>query len=466
MLPSHLQGDPGKIGLVSHWIRRRQIDETPPLVTSQVLTDVLNSKELPSAPQQCELLIEWLAAQSSSPGAFVPAQGPLLSAEIGAVDDQGLVFILDSLKERGLIEWEHMGTGVRLKLALQGWEHRESRSDAQVPAPSTATSGAQSEGRDVFLCHAGEDKTTIVEPLCNALAEAAISYWYDRAEIGWGDSLTEKVNEGLRISRYVLVVLSTPFMAKPWPQRELHAALNLEASSGEVKVLPLLCGDTDERKAILERLPLLNDKLHLEWDGDPSPIISALRSRLESTEAAGVAIPTPGRVAPPPAPLGLDAPDQLVLAEACRLLIEERKTLVAPAELAPNLEGRGLNSTDIVDSIEVLGEYGLVSISGALGMRVRHFRVTPRGLLEDAKARGVDIDEMKREIVSAVVDQELRTSAAISDTLGQPEILVHALLHSFGSADFRVSDHGDGNAPYGRRTEVSYVSARLKRRRV
>jgi hypothetical protein len=88
---------------VSHWIRRRQLDETPPLVTSQVLTDVLNSEELPSAPKQCELLIEWLAAQFSSPGANVPAQAPHLSAEIGTIGDQGLVFVLDSLKERGLI---------------------------------------------------------------------------------------------------------------------------------------------------------------------------------------------------------------------------------------------------------------------------------------------------------------------------------------------------------------------------
>jgi hypothetical protein len=187
MIARQLQSDPGKIALVSHWIRRRQLDDTPPLVTSQILTEVLDNESLPSASEQCELLIEWLAAQSPSPGTFVSAQAPFLSAEIGAVDDGGLVFVLDSLKERGLIDWRHMGTGVRLKLTLPGWEHHERHAEDQAPAPNAASVEARSEERHVFLCHAGEDKITIVELLCTALAEAGISYWYDRAEIpAWG----------------------------------------------------------------------------------------------------------------------------------------------------------------------------------------------------------------------------------------------------------------------------------------
>lgn len=134
--------------------------------------------------------------------------------------------------------------------------------------------------RDVFICHASEDKREIIEPLLKALDRAKISYWYDRAEIKWGDSLTEKVNEGLSISRYVIVSLSKPFLEKPWPRRELNAALNIEAKSAEVKILPLLCGTVTERQMILEKLPLLNDKYYLIWDGNPANIVHALESRL------------------------------------------------------------------------------------------------------------------------------------------------------------------------------------------
>ncbi len=144
----------------------------------------------------------------------------------------------------------------------------------QATLPMSGATAA--EVRDVFICHAGEDKAAVVEPLIGALDAARISYWHDRAEIRWGDSLTGKVNEGLRVSRYVIVVLSPAFMGKHWPERELNAALNMEAATGEVKVLPLLVGEVN---AMLKQFPLLNDKLYLIWDGKVESIIAALQSR-------------------------------------------------------------------------------------------------------------------------------------------------------------------------------------------
>ncbi len=137
--------------------------------------------------------------------------------------------------------------------------------------------------KDVFICHTSADKFNIVRPLANALEQANISYWLDEAEIKWGDSLISKVNEGIRISKYVIVVLSAEFINRSWPERELNAALNLEASSGEVKILPLLSGDSTTRKKILEYYPLLNDKKNITWDNNPSEIIKELNQVLKST---------------------------------------------------------------------------------------------------------------------------------------------------------------------------------------
>jgi len=152
------------------------------------------------------------------------------------------------------------------------------------PHSQLTTANRESEStlnqRDVFLCHASEDKSSIVEPMKLALEQARISYWYDRAELKWGDSLTGRVNEGLRSSKFVIVVLTKTFLGKHWPQRELYAALNLEASSREVRVLPLLAGTMLERTEILKEFPLLNDKLHLVWDNDANSVVNALLSRL------------------------------------------------------------------------------------------------------------------------------------------------------------------------------------------
>lgn len=148
--------------------------------------------------------------------------------------------------------------------------------------------------RDIFICHAGEDKDAVVRPMVEAFTQAGISCWYDEAEIQWGDSVTQKVNEGLSSSRYVVVVFSTSFSQKNWPQRELNSVLNQEASSGEVKVLPLLVGSEQEKKQILEKFPLLNDKRYLPWDGDLRGIVKALSDRLQIRKGKLNVNPTPG----------------------------------------------------------------------------------------------------------------------------------------------------------------------------
>jgi hypothetical protein len=138
----------------------------------------------------------------------------------------------------------------------------------------------QSALKDVFLSHAGPDKEGIIAHLVSALDAAGITHWYDGREIQWGDSLTEKIDDGLRKCRYVVVVLSPAFFGRPWPERELNAALGFEMGSGRTHVLPLLAGSDLEIKQALGRYPLLADKKYVRWLGDPAPIIEALRQRL------------------------------------------------------------------------------------------------------------------------------------------------------------------------------------------
>ncbi len=145
------------------------------------------------------------------------------------------------------------------------------------------------EMRDVFLCHASEDKELVVRPLFQALRNENISCWYDEAEIRWGHSITQTVNQGLGTSRYVIVVLSRAFLSKNWPQRELNAVLNLEASTGKVRVLPLVVEGAHGE--VFAAYPLLNDKRFLEWTGDPAPIISEFQ-RLLPSGTSSVASPS------------------------------------------------------------------------------------------------------------------------------------------------------------------------------
>jgi len=103
----------------------------------------------------------------------------------------------------------------------------------------SSNKGDNSMEWDVFICHASEDKGDFVEPLANALTEAGIKVWYDRFELKLGDSLREKIDEGLSNSRYGIVVLSSHFFKKKWPKTELDALVSRQNEDGKKVILPI-----------------------------------------------------------------------------------------------------------------------------------------------------------------------------------------------------------------------------------
>lgn len=132
--------------------------------------------------------------------------------------------------------------------------------------------------RDVFLCHASEDKNAVVTPLANALESANISYFLDSKEICWGDSVTHVINQALVVTRFVIVVISADSLKKHWPQKEMNAALAREISDGETRVLPLLvAANKNAREALWKQLALQSDKRYLEWEGDTTIIVDELQ---------------------------------------------------------------------------------------------------------------------------------------------------------------------------------------------
>lgn len=131
---------------------------------------------------------------------------------------------------------------------------------------------------DVFLCHASEDKDSIVRPLYEALVELGLNVFLDSEEIGWGDSLIDVINKALHKSKYVVAVMTENSVEKKWPQKEVNAVLGNEIKHGKNKLLPLIHGDAEE---ILGHNFLMSDKLYKEWRGDPNEIAQAILALLQ-----------------------------------------------------------------------------------------------------------------------------------------------------------------------------------------
>lgn len=98
----------------------------------------------------------------------------------------------------------------------------------------------QDKYHSLFLSHTSNDKPFVRQLRKDLMAHGVAHVWLDEAEIEIGDSLIAKIAEGMKLSRYIGVVLSTKSINAPWVKKELDVAMNREVAQGEVVVLPLL----------------------------------------------------------------------------------------------------------------------------------------------------------------------------------------------------------------------------------
>ncbi|MFA7359582.1 MAG: toll/interleukin-1 receptor domain-containing protein [Candidatus Kapaibacterium sp.] len=119
---------------------------------------------------------------------------------------------------------------------------------------------------DVFICHASEDKEDFVRPLAEKLKQQHIDVWYDEFSLNVGDSLTQKIDEGLSRSRFGIVVLSPNFFNKPWAKRELNGLTLREMIERRDLILPIWHRVTVKDVAQYS-LPLADKKAVSSTDG-------------------------------------------------------------------------------------------------------------------------------------------------------------------------------------------------------
>ena len=91
----------------------------------------------------------------------------------------------------------------------------------------------------VFLSHSSKDKD-FVRKLAADLRRNGHYAWVDEAEIKLGDSLIEKIEEGIENTDYLGVILSSHSIASKWVTREVRIALTQEIYGKRLKVFPIL----------------------------------------------------------------------------------------------------------------------------------------------------------------------------------------------------------------------------------
>jgi hypothetical protein len=133
---------------------------------------------------------------------------------------------------------------------------------------------------DVFISHASEDKVSFVEPLAQALKEQGVSVWYDNFELGWGDTLRGSIDQGLKSSKYGIVVFSKSFLKKKkWTEHELDGLFAMEEVDKKV-ILPIW--HDISREDMLAYSPALADRLAKRSDKDEiADIVQEIKNLLD-----------------------------------------------------------------------------------------------------------------------------------------------------------------------------------------
>ena len=122
---------------------------------------------------------------------------------------------------------------------------------------------------DVFISHASEDKEAFVEPLIAELRGLGLRVWYDLDQIRLGDDFRVKMDEGLRRSRFGVVVLS-PSFSKYWTESELSALFQQEQAFDQKRILPVFHGLTP--KEVVTQWPLLSARAAVPSSEGPAEV--------------------------------------------------------------------------------------------------------------------------------------------------------------------------------------------------
>ena len=97
--------------------------------------------------------------------------------------------------------------------------------------------------KSIFISYSYKDKE-FVRRLASDLRARGIQVWVDSQEIRVGDSIIQKISEGIERADYVLVVLSQSSIQSVWVQKEVRTAFVKDPAGAKGVLIPVVLEKT------------------------------------------------------------------------------------------------------------------------------------------------------------------------------------------------------------------------------
>lgn len=134
--------------------------------------------------------------------------------------------------------------------------------------------------RQIFLCHAWDDRQGVAKQLCDLLVARNVSVWFSENDIGLGEPFLRAIDRGLAKSR-VGIVLVTPAMLKRLPARGV-ADKELSVLLQREQLVPIMHNATyDDLRDVS---PLLASRNGLDTAEMPMTDVAAKLAELVSVQ--------------------------------------------------------------------------------------------------------------------------------------------------------------------------------------
>lgn len=130
--------------------------------------------------------------------------------------------------------------------------------------------------RDVFLCHASDDRGGAAKELHDLLESRGVSVWFSEKDVLLGAPLLREIDKGLAKSRVGIVLVTPAFLRRV--QAEGIAEKELSALLARDLLVPIVHKTTYE--ALREVSPLLGSRSGLSTAEEPMANVAAKLAEL------------------------------------------------------------------------------------------------------------------------------------------------------------------------------------------
>ena len=165
--------------------------------------------------------------------------------------------------------WSRAGSAVSYTLA-------QVQSLTPVRNAVETKAAEQPDLRDVFLCHAWDDRQGVAKHLHDLLEAAGVKVWFSEKDLGLGVPMMRAIDKGLAASRIGLVLVTPALLARL--PKESVADKELSALLAGNRLVPIVHNTTYE--ALRNVSPLLASRSGLDTAEDSMAVIATKISEL------------------------------------------------------------------------------------------------------------------------------------------------------------------------------------------